>query len=123
MPMVPVSQLGDGMVLAQDVFDAGGALLFGSGIAITEKHRVLLAMRKIDKVRITEESYALSELANPAPNAGEGGSGHAVAPDTAIIQNRLLRLAYMFNEHKNDPLMRELCRLAIKCTQEGIVRA
>lgn len=123
MPMVPVSQLGDGMVLAQDVFDAGGALLFGAGIVITEKHRVLLAMRKIAKVRVTEESYALSELANPAPAGGGDGSGHAVAPDTAIIQNRLLRLAYMFNEHKNDPLMRELCRLAIKCTQEGIVRA
>ncbi len=33
-------------------------------------------------------------------------------------QERLIRIAHMFGEHREDRLMRELCRLAIKCAQE-----
>jgi hypothetical protein len=34
----------------------------------------------------------------------------------------LLRIAHMFAPHRRDELMRELCRLAVKCAQEGAVR-
>ena len=35
----------------------------------------------------------------------------------------LLRIAHMFAPYRDNDLMRELCRLAIKCAQEGIARA
>lgn len=41
------------------------------------------------------------------------------SPDPAVAKARLMKLAGMFGEHKNDQLMRELLRLAIKCAQEG----
>jgi hypothetical protein len=34
----------------------------------------------------------------------------------------LLRLARMFAPHRGDGLMRELCRLAVSCAQEGLIR-
>ena len=42
--------------------------------------------------------------------------------DTVVVQKRLVSLAHMFNEHRDNPLMRELCRLAIKCAQERLIR-
>ena len=38
-------------------------------------------------------------------------------------QGRLVLLAQMFGEYRSDNLMRELCRLAIKCAREGLVGA
>lgn len=43
--------------------------------------------------------------------------------DTARVQRDLLRVAHMFGEYRDDVLMRELCRLAIKCTQERLISA
>ena len=40
------------------------------------------------------------------------------ADEERETQERLLRIAHMFSEHREDELMRELCRLAIKCAQE-----
>ena len=34
----------------------------------------------------------------------------------------LLRIAHMFSPYRDNDLMRDLCRLAIKCAQEGIAR-
>lgn len=44
--------------------------------------------------------------------------------DPALAGERLnaslRRLAHMFDPYRDDPLMRDLCRLAIKCVQEGL---
>lgn len=52
--------------------------------------------------------------AKPAP---EGGSGE----DAARVQRNLMRIAHMFGEYRDDRLMREMCRLAIKFAQEGLI--
>ncbi len=43
--------------------------------------------------------------------------------DAATMESKLLRVAHMFEEHRDDLNMRELCRLAIKVAQEGLIRA
>lgn len=43
------------------------------------------------------------------------------SPDQAV-QGDLLRIAHMFGDFRDDPVMRELCRLAIKCAQERLLR-
>lgn len=42
------------------------------------------------------------------------------AREEELVNARLLRLAHMFDPHRDNPLMRELCRLAIKCAREGL---
>lgn len=39
--------------------------------------------------------------------------------DNERVEKNLLRVANMFIPHRNDPVMRELCRLAVKCVREG----
>ncbi len=43
------------------------------------------------------------------------------ASQTTLTQQRLLRVAVMFSDYKEDELMRELCRLAIRSAKEGWV--
>jgi hypothetical protein len=38
------------------------------------------------------------------------------------VQRELLVIAHMFVEYRDDPIMRELCRLAVKCAQEGLIK-
>ncbi len=45
------------------------------------------------------------------------------ALENEAIQDSLIRIAHMFAEFRDDPLMRELCRLAIKSVQERLIRA
>ncbi len=45
------------------------------------------------------------------------------ALENEAMQENLLRVAHMFSEFREDPYMRELCRLAIKITQERLIRA
>ncbi len=42
--------------------------------------------------------------------------------DTQEIERELLRIARMFAPYRENALMRDLCRLAVKCAQEGLVR-
>jgi hypothetical protein len=43
--------------------------------------------------------------------------------DAEGAEERLLRVARMFSQHRDSDLMRELCLLAVKCAREGLVRA
>ncbi len=47
-----------------------------------------------------------------------GGESAPVPPDLPL---HLKRIADMFSAYKSDEIMRNLCRLAIKCAKEGIV--
>ncbi len=42
--------------------------------------------------------------------------------DTQEIERNLVRIAHMFAPHRDDALMRDICRLAVKCAQEGLTR-
>ncbi len=45
------------------------------------------------------------------------------ALENEAVQDSLLRIAHMFSQFRDDPIMRELCRLAIKTAQERLIRA
>ncbi len=47
---------------------------------------------------------------------------HKPPADPQEIAKNLLRLAHMFVPHRDDALMRDICRLAVKCVQEGLAR-
>lgn len=137
MQTVPTRSLVPGMVVAADVVDREGNKLMDAGAVIEAKTAARLASRGVTRVRVTDESYGLSAMVAAVEEDGrvEGGTGRIEKqsaiepeevsrlskPDTSIVQERLLRLAHMFNEYRDDQLMRELCRLAIKCAQERLM--
>ncbi len=47
---------------------------------------------------------------------GETAAAGTRAPD------ELMRIAHMFVGYRDDPVMRELCRLAVKCAQEQWIK-
>jgi hypothetical protein len=40
----------------------------------------------------------------------------------AHIQRELMTVAHMFVEYRDDPIMRNLCKLAMKCTREQLIK-
>ncbi len=42
--------------------------------------------------------------------------------DDQAVRTNLLRIARMFAKFRDDAIMRELCRLAVKCAQERLIR-
>lgn len=151
MSRVDVDNLMDGMVLGQDVLDPDRGVLIPAGSVLSQKHRVVLASARIPFVEITDESAGLAELLfdagprtrrlekeslpvvpirdeRPKPASRGGTSAKArqarsAGADAALVQRRLVMLAHMFGEFKDDPIMRKLCRLAIKCAKEGLIGA
>lgn len=133
MPAIATRNLMDGMILDQAV-TVSGRELFPEGVQVDRDVVARLVSAGVVKVMVTEESYGLAALlvgsglkAEPragatrvlsSPGAGESRPRPA---DTTRMQANLLRLAHMFNEHRADRLMRELCRLAIKCAQERLI--
>ncbi len=47
---------------------------------------------------------------------------HQPPADPQEIEKNLVRIAHMFAPHRDDALMRDICRLAVKCAQEGLTR-
>lgn len=145
MPLVGVASLMDGMVLGKDVVDADRAVLIPAGSVLSRKHRAVLGSAGISSVEITEESAGLADLlldsgldarrpekSDGAPLREEEGAGRpsggahpakTASADAGLVQRRLEMLAHMFGEHKDDPIMRRLCRLAIKSVREGLIDA
>ena len=52
--------------------------------------------------------------------ADPGDAAKAVL-DKEMLQHDLQRIAHMFSPYRDDPVMRDLCRLAIKCAQERLI--
>ena len=123
MKLINCADLMNGMILAKDITDPEGRLILAAGSVINSMHREMFKVKNIAKINVTIESYEQAILERTISDNTVDITDGAVPPDTAIIQERLLRLARMFEEHKSDPLMRELCRLSIRCAQEGLIRA
>jgi hypothetical protein len=48
--------------------------------------------------------------------------GGVPAPGAEGVERSMLLIARMFAPHRDNELMRSLCRLALKCVQEGVTR-
>lgn len=66
-----------------------------------------------------EKDFGMGE--NPAtdPEVSTPEERRRLEENNKRVEQELLRVAEMFSPHREDPLMRELCRLAVKCAQEG----
>ncbi len=124
MPAVRTSAVIDGMVLQKDaVIDGKTVLPAGT---VLEKHTIRqLAAAGIHQVAVTDESYGLASMfAEPSPPKTSVipkrrvTQQKPVSADSMAIQANLLRLAHMFEPYREDALMRELLRLAIRSAQE-----
>lgn len=110
------------MVLARDVHDGAGRVVMRAGCAVDAAVRARLEKLNIRKVEI-RDGDAGGAGRTAAVACGQDGNVDAGKSDSIIIQGHLMKIAHMFNDHRNDPIMRELCRLAIKCAQERLISA
>lgn len=59
---------------------------------------------------------------NEAGTKPDAGSMVGEGDLAAATEEDLRRIARMFLPYRDDPLMRELCRLAVRAIQEGWIR-
>lgn len=145
MIKLPLDELKDGMVLAADVLDPERKVLASEGDVVDGRVRARLERAGVRKAAVTDESAGLAELIHETEREREragiatrsitkkrtqgaaprktGKKTGATPSDSVLLQERLVRVARMFNDHRDDPLMRELCRLSIKYAKEGLVSA
>lgn len=120
MPVVRAASLSDGMVLARDATDARGRLVAPAGTTITQDVRTRLFRARVQAVEVRDQAAEPGAPVSAGQKENEKGKGNS---DSVIIQGHLVKIAHMFNDYRDDPLMRELCRLAIKCAKERLLRA
>ena len=112
MPVLSLGMLKEGLVLARDVVRRDGTVLAPAGTVLDMNHCINFAEEGYVSIEVTAESIHACEQLAPAENP-------ALSADAIAV--RLQQLAKLFAEHKSDPLMREICRLAIKCVKEGLI--
>ncbi len=124
MPAVRTSAVIDGMVLQKDAAIDGKTVLPAGTVLEKDTIRRLTAAG-IHQVVVTEESYGLASMfAEPLPPKTSAipkrkmTQRKPVSEDSIVIQANLMRLAHMFEPYRDDALMRELLRLAIRSAQE-----
>lgn len=120
MPLLRTTSLEDGMILSKDALDGAGRVVLRAGTAVDRAARNKLLVCGIQKVAVRGDTGVRQPNGKP--------SDVVVDPDalpkkseTALVQESLLKIAHMFNDHRDDRVMRELCRLAIKCAQERLI--
>lgn len=121
VPILPLSSLKAGMILARDALDASGEVVFPEGTILDQS--VLSRLRKAEV-----EKAAVKGRTSMRRRATRIGARPAPAPEPEVradadaeTEERLKRLAIMFSSHRDDPLMREVLRIAILCAREGLV--
>ena len=71
--------------------------------------------------RISKNGLGCRQFSGSLWSAGMDGDAPLDKSDTQV-QRELLLIARMFVEYRDDPIMRELCRLAVKCSQEKLIK-
>lgn len=122
MQWLPLDDIRDGMVLAEDILDAHGQPLLTAGQPLSAERREWMRTRGVDRVAVR----------TPEDDAGSAGPSEyrAYAPPPtddadfaarqAEIRARLERLRFMFVEHRDDPRMVDLYRIACRVAREGM---
>lgn len=128
MPTMRTSMLTGGMVLARDALGPDGSVVLRAGAVVDDEILSILTERRVRQVEVTQDSFDRAFPGASGEKPSPSDTGMMRPPEmakaaTSIVQARLVRIAHMFAEHRDDPLMRELCRLAIKCAQERLIRA
>ena len=122
MPLIRITSLEDGMILAKDATDDSGAVIFRAGTVVNRDIRNRLAMSDVRRVTVRGETKIVRAANGATTIVAPRPAETPQKTETAIIQEDLLKVAHMFNDYREDRLMRELCRLAIKCAQERLIR-
>ncbi|MCC8190569.1 MAG: hypothetical protein LIP77_08050 [Planctomycetes bacterium] len=120
MPIIRVALLEDGMILSHDVLDRDGAVILPAGIDVDRHVRSRLVMAGVRKVAVRDGADRAA-VAPAGTSSSLAGPASPSRNETAALQAALQKIAHMFADHRDDPLMRELCRLAIQCAREGVL--
>lgn len=121
MPVLRITSLEDGMVLAKDAMDDRGNVVLRAGAVVNKAARDRLFLSRVRKVTVRGDTNVRKAANGATTIIGPNPDELPKKSETAIIQENLLKVAHMFNDYRDDRLMRELCRLAIKCAQERLI--
>ena len=94
MKEIAIHEITDGMVLADQVVDERGQVLFASGRPLARTHIELLERRGVLTVKIVSED--------------ESGDAEGEAPSAEDLTLALKKLEHMFEGHLEDPIMRAI---------------
>lgn len=120
MRWIPLDEVTDAMRLAEDLTDDEGRVLVAAGQCIPEHRRESLRRRGVGTVAVED---APNPDANAAGTASSSGRGYAVEPEDPhqrMVAERLERLRTMFIEHRDDPLMLDVYRLACRVARDAV---
>ena len=97
MKEIEVDEIREGDVLAEDVRDMRGDVLLTRGLRLARRHATLLRRREITTVRVLTP-----EDSDVVPGTSDLGE----------IERAIARLEHMFDGLLDDPVMREIHRVA-----------
>ena len=113
MRRIPISKIVAGLTVAREVLDASGNVLLAEGAILTEQHRNLLLRRGIENIAVMDMD---EEMAEGAPATDAPSLKQVVAREN--VEERLAEVEQIFAAVKDEPLMRELYRLALKHAEQ-----
>jgi hypothetical protein len=94
MKEIAIHEIMDGMVLAADVLDEKGQVLFAAGRSLEKTHVALLERRGVLTVKVATPEEDADDEAGPL-SAEE-------------LESAIKRLDHMFEPHQQDPIMRAI---------------
>ena len=109
------------MILSKDATDDAGNVIVPAGTRVDRSIRNRLLMSRVRKVTVRGDTNVVESPNGTRTIIRPNPDEMPKKPDTVVVQENLLRLAKMFQPYRDDELMRELCRLAIKCVQERLI--
>ncbi|MDR0362574.1 MAG: hypothetical protein LBJ46_07835 [Planctomycetota bacterium] len=118
MPILPIASVRTGMTLSSDATRPDGVVVVTAGTVIDGNNLSRMRDLGVEAVAVRGGSSTRRARSQTRIHA----AGKRPADDPAAVEDRLKRLAAMFSEHRQDPVMRELLRLAVLCAREGLVR-
>jgi predicted 2-oxoglutarate/Fe(II)-dependent dioxygenase YbiX len=122
LPILSLSALKDGMILSNDAVDAAGAIVLPEGTILDTASLARLREAGVTRAAVKGRTTLRRRIAKARAQSAAGKPNEKPDHADAAVEDRLMRLAAMFARHRDDPLMRELLRIAILCAREGLVR-
>ena len=118
MKEIPPSAATAGMVLGRDILDDAGRTILSAGTVLSQTHCRMLSRREVAALMVLESQAEANQQEVRAMTAE--AQTEAADPKAA---ERVAVVERMFADVADDPLMRELYRLALARAQKGGLRA
>ncbi len=111
---LPIAELKSGMLLGQEILDAKGRVVVQNGARLTPMYIKRLEKWGVDEVLIEEEEATSGETVEKRPSEGKSLLENASSEDREFMRRVALAAQERFSNIKDNPVMDELKRLAIR---------